>query len=167
MSRVIAMKDIDKPSLDCVRELIAAMNKCLQEGIGFEAFSSAIEHLDENDSTDLLEALGIITSYDWVEELGSYMYCFTELYDDGTKQGVTRFITLTSHSFVTIVAICGDPGAEMIEKEFNSLSKQGFRSEVNWPDNLRNEGAQIDEIYFALTPKATVTMRDGSEIKVN
>ena len=164
MASVIKAAEIGEHLFDITKEVAQQMNGCLERGVSADAFKQAMEMLDSEDSAEGLKKIGCTGGEDWLDELGGGIYDLSELYEKGVAGNATRFVIFDTHSFISVVAVQGDPGAVAIEKYVGETPGDGFKTQTPWPQEL-GEGAPIDVLYVAASPRGIATLRDGREVR--
>lgn len=162
---VISAVEIGEHLFDITKKVVQQMNGCLERGVSPNAFRQAMEMLDSEESAEDLKEIGCTGGEDWLDELGGRIYDFSEFYENGVAGNATRFIIFDNHSFISVVAVQGDPGAAAIEKHLCDIPGDGFETLTPWPQEL-GEGAPIDILYVGGSPQGIATLRDGREVRV-
>ncbi|MBI4133513.1 hypothetical protein HY478_02780 [Candidatus Uhrbacteria bacterium] len=144
MASAIAATEIGEHLFAITREAVREMNGCLERGVSADAFKQAMAMLDGADddvATEGLEHIGCAgVGENWLDELGGGIYDLSELYEDAVAGNATRFVVFDSHSFVSVVAVKGNPGAATIEECVGKIQGDGFKTKTDWPQEL-GEGA--------------------------
>ncbi len=139
------------------------LTACVQSGMTPSRFKAMWESVEEDEELD--EAFD-----DWLEELDGYPHGILELigfYETSVKAGTDRFIPFDDNSFLSIVALRGNPGAKAIEDCV--VSAEGMvvitAGNTSWPDEL-GPGTPITALGVMASPSGYAKLRDGREIEV-